>query len=84
LAGYVATWFGALQVAPASVVTSVLVLGAVVTGVLNALDRGVFPAPTTLGGYTCILVGVGIAAVWKVRTSQPSPAARPVPVDDAA
>ena len=32
LAAYVATWFGALRSAPASVVTSVLVLGAVVTG----------------------------------------------------
>ena len=35
LAAYVATWFGALRRAPASIVTSVLVVGAVVTGALT-------------------------------------------------
>jgi drug/metabolite transporter (DMT)-like permease len=82
LAGYVATWFGALRLAPASVVTSVLVLGAVVTGALSALDRGAVPAPTTLGGYACILVGVGIAAVWRSRMTRPSMAVQPVALTD--
>jgi drug/metabolite transporter (DMT)-like permease len=35
LLGYVATWYGSLQYAPATVVTSILVLGAVITGLLS-------------------------------------------------
>ena len=46
LAGYVATWFAALRRAPATVVTSVLVLGAVVTGALTAATKGTAPSPT--------------------------------------
>jgi drug/metabolite transporter (DMT)-like permease len=82
LAGYVATWFGALRLAPASMVTSVLVLGAVVTGTLSALDKGALPTVTTLGGYTCILVGVAIAAVWWGRASERSPMPQTVAVSD--
>ncbi|HLA16916.1 MAG TPA: DMT family transporter [Candidatus Limnocylindrales bacterium] len=50
LFGYVATWYGALQRAPASTVTSVLVGGAVVTGLLAAASNGSLPAaPQTVG-----------------------------------
>lgn len=84
LAGYVATWFGALRLAPASTVTSVLVLGAVVTATLSALDKGTLPTATTLGGYTCIMVGVAIAAIWRSRASGPSPVPETLAVADAS
>jgi hypothetical protein len=51
LAGYVGTWFAALRLAPATVVTSVLVLGAIVTGTLSAVSQGALPAPSGLAGY---------------------------------
>jgi drug/metabolite transporter (DMT)-like permease len=66
LAGYVATWYGALQRASASLVTSVLVLGVVVTTALQAWSSGVAPAPTALAGNGLLLVG-GIAAIVAVR-----------------
>jgi drug/metabolite transporter (DMT)-like permease len=65
LAGYVGTWFAALRRAPASVVTSVLVVGAVVTGALQALSSGTVPAAATSLGYLFMLGGalaLGMAA----------------------
>jgi drug/metabolite transporter (DMT)-like permease len=51
LAAYVGTWFAALSRAPASAVASVLVLGAVITTLLQALSNGVMPtAGAALGG----------------------------------
>jgi len=64
LAGYVATWFAALQRAPASVVTSVLVLGAVVTGTLTAVSKGAPPSATVVGGYVMIVVAAALIAAW--------------------
>jgi drug/metabolite transporter (DMT)-like permease len=55
LAGYVATWFAALRRAPATVVTSVLVIGAVVTGMLTAATKGVPPGPSVVLGYALII-----------------------------
>jgi drug/metabolite transporter (DMT)-like permease len=55
LAGYVATWYGALKRAPASVVTSVLVLGAVVTGGLTTLTGANAPSPAVITGYLLIV-----------------------------
>ncbi len=55
LAAYVATWFAALERAPASVVTSVLVLGAVVTGLLTSASRGAAPGPAVVVGYALIV-----------------------------
>jgi drug/metabolite transporter (DMT)-like permease len=75
LAGYVATWFGALQRAPASVVTSVLVLGAVITGTLSALSRGAAPTASVVGGYVLIVSAIVLIAWWThraVRRSDPT------------
>ena len=75
LAGYVATWFGALQRAPASIVTSVLVIGAVVTGTLTAVTKGAAPAPTVVGGYV-LIVGAALAlAGWSLRATRRAAAA---------
>lgn len=60
LAGYVATWFAALREAKASVVTSVLVAAAVVTGVLSAASKGSAPDPVVVGGYLLIVVAVAL------------------------
>jgi drug/metabolite transporter (DMT)-like permease len=75
LAGYVGTWFAALRFAPASVVTSVLVLGAPITATLSALNSGTVPQALPLAGYVLIVVGVGaLAFVASRRTAQPQTA----------
>jgi drug/metabolite transporter (DMT)-like permease len=58
LAGYVATWFAALRLAPATTVTSVLVAAAVVTGVLTAASKGTTPDMAVIVGYGLILAAV--------------------------
>jgi drug/metabolite transporter (DMT)-like permease len=76
LAGYVATWFGALSRAPATVVTSVLVIGAPITAVLAGIAGGVVPTSSQLAGYALILLAVGASFVipaWRHK-----PAAEPV------
>jgi drug/metabolite transporter (DMT)-like permease len=60
LAGYVATWFAALQRAPASVVTSALVPGAVVTGALTAVSKGTAPSATVVVGYLLIVAAAAL------------------------
>jgi drug/metabolite transporter (DMT)-like permease len=60
LAGYVATWYAALREAPAVVVTSVLVVAAVITGVLSGLSRGAAPDPLVIGGYLLVVGGAGV------------------------
>jgi drug/metabolite transporter (DMT)-like permease len=70
LAGYVGTWFAALKRAPASVVASVLVLGAVVTGALTAISAGAPPSPTIIGGYILIVTAAGMIAAWSVRAAR--------------
>jgi drug/metabolite transporter (DMT)-like permease len=62
LVGYVLTWFGALKRAPATSVTSVLVLGAVITTILQSWSAGSLPAPTATTGNLLLVAG-GIAAV---------------------
>ena len=63
LLGYVTTWYAALQRAPASLVTTVLVGGAMITAVLASLRTGQLPAPAVETGL--VLLGVAIAvAVW--------------------
>jgi drug/metabolite transporter (DMT)-like permease len=75
LAGYVGTWFAALRFAPASVVTSVLVLGAPITATLSSLNSGAIPQALPLAGYVLIVVGVGaLALVATRRTAQPQTA----------
>jgi drug/metabolite transporter (DMT)-like permease len=64
LAGYVATWFAALKRAPASVVTSVLVLGAPITAALQAIANGAAPAPgAVLGQLLIVVAALGLAAL---------------------
>jgi drug/metabolite transporter (DMT)-like permease len=70
LAGYVAAWFAALRRAPASVVASVLVLGAVVTGALTAVSKGAAPNPAVVGGYILIVVAAGAIAAWSIRSAR--------------
>jgi len=70
LAAYVGTWFAALQRAPASVVTSVLVLGAVVTGILSAVSKGAAPGPSVVGGYLLILGAAGVIIVSTRRAAR--------------
>lgn len=71
LAGYVATWYAALDRAQAVDVTAVLVFGAVVT---TALDAGVHDAPLDLAGLALIAVGVAIVAIRAVRPAEPATA----------
>jgi drug/metabolite transporter (DMT)-like permease len=72
LAGYVATWFSALRRAPASVVTSVLVVGAVITGVLTSVAKGIYPNPTVVGGYVLIVAAAAALGWWSIRTARRS------------
>jgi drug/metabolite transporter (DMT)-like permease len=60
LAAFVGCWYTALSMAPAVDVTAVLVLGAVVTGLLDTGLRGV-PVTTDSIGY--VLIAVGVAAI---------------------
>ena len=64
LAGYVASWFAALKFAPATTVTSVLVVAAVVTGVLTALNKGAAPDPRVIAGYLLIIAGTALVALF--------------------
>ena len=86
LAGYVGTWFAALQRAPASVVTSVLVPGAVVTGVLNAASNGAAPSPTVVLGYLLIIAAASLVAVSALRAASLVAASggRPTPITAVA
>jgi drug/metabolite transporter (DMT)-like permease len=63
LAAYVGTWFAALRRAPASVVTSVLVVGAVVTGLLTTATKGTVPSPVVVVGYVLIVAATALLAV---------------------
>lgn len=80
LAGYIGAWFAALRRAPATVVTSVLVGGAVITGALQALARGGPPTVDLVSGYVLIVAAVGLTALLAVRarplSGRPATAAR--------
>lgn len=80
LAGYVATWFAALQRAPASLVTAILVLGAPVTAGIQALQTGTIPAAPVLTGQVLVLLAGGALALGTLRRWRPAP----VPVARAA
>jgi drug/metabolite transporter (DMT)-like permease len=67
LAGYVTAWFGALRRAPATVVTSVLVGAAVITGVLQAVAKGGAPTIDVVAGYLLIAGAVGLIAWLAAR-----------------
>jgi drug/metabolite transporter (DMT)-like permease len=57
LSGYVATWYAALQRAPATAVTAVLTLGAPLTAGLQLVGNGQAPAPGVAIGYGLCLLG---------------------------
>ena len=70
LAGYVTTWFGALRLAPATTVTSILVAGAVGTGVLSSVSSGTAPDPRVVLGYLLIVGAVALVVVNAGRFSR--------------
>jgi drug/metabolite transporter (DMT)-like permease len=74
LGGYVATWFGALRRAPASVVTAVLVLGAPVTATLAAIQAGGVVVGPAIGGQALVLLAGGLIALLGLRSPAASPA----------
>jgi drug/metabolite transporter (DMT)-like permease len=74
LAGYVATWYGALQRAPAAVVAAVLTLGAPITAGLQAISTGSVPAAAPLAGYLLSLLVAGGLSVAMLRRFEPAPA----------
>lgn len=71
LIGYVGTWYAALQRAPASAVTAILVLGAPVTAVIQALSTGTVPAVPAIAGHALLLAGVAIVALRVLRRPGP-------------
>ena len=80
LSGYVGTWFAALQRAPASLVTAILVLGAPVTAALQALQGGSIPATPVLLGQGLVLLAGSMLVLPTLRRWRPVP----VPVGAAA
>jgi drug/metabolite transporter (DMT)-like permease len=70
LAGYVSTWMAALQRAPASAVTAVLVLAAVITTILQALANGTSPAPTSVIGALVLAAGVATVGIISARAPE--------------
>jgi drug/metabolite transporter (DMT)-like permease len=79
LTGYVTTWYAALQRAPATLVTSVLVVGAVVTTSLQALTTGSLPAAPALVGNGLLLAGTAVALLLvRERRTDPRRAVRAV------
>jgi len=67
LAGYVATWYGALQRAPAAMVAAVLTIGAPITAGLQVISTGTIPAPGPLAGYLLMLLAAGGVAFAVLR-----------------
>jgi drug/metabolite transporter (DMT)-like permease len=80
LSGYVATWFAALQRAPASLVTAILVLGAPVTAALQALVTGSLPAAPVLTGQLLILLAGSALVLPMLRLRRRRLEAAPVTV----
>jgi drug/metabolite transporter (DMT)-like permease len=66
LSVFVSVWFAALARAQAIDVASILVLGAVITGVLNVADGGAI-VPVRAVGWILIGVATGVLAVWQAR-----------------
>jgi len=67
LAGYVGTWFSALKLAPATVVTSVLVLAAPITALLDVAINGRVPGTAPLAGYGLITLAAVVLVVAAFR-----------------
>jgi drug/metabolite transporter (DMT)-like permease len=81
LLGYVLTWYHALRLAPATVVASILTIGAPVTAVLNAaLVTHRWPTQPLAGGALLALGGALVAvAAWRAtRALEAAPASTAV------
>ena len=63
---FVLTWYTALSLAPAVDVTAILVLGAVITGLLNTGFRGV-PLTIESTGYVLLALGAVVIAIGRPR-----------------
>lgn len=74
LAGYVGTWFSALRLAPATVVTSVLVLAAPITATLDVVVNGRVPGMAPLAGYVLIFAAAAVLALTTIRSRRAQPA----------
>ena len=68
LAAYTATWLAALRRAEASVVASVLVVGAPITAAISTVVNGTVPAPTVVAGQAVMAVAVVIVAAIALRS----------------
>jgi drug/metabolite transporter (DMT)-like permease len=73
LAGYVATWYRALELAPAVDVTAVLVLAAIITAILNAVVKGVVVTPQAGVGIALLTAGAALIVLPRSRRT-PAPA----------
>jgi len=71
LAGYVGCWYGALARAPATVVTAVLVVGALITAALRAFAGGTLPAQPRLAGLALLALGAVVMAGVALRGRGP-------------
>jgi len=69
LFGYVGTWYAALERAPASLVTAILVVGAPITATLQALQNGALPAMPVLAGQALIGAAAMALAVYAIRAA---------------
>jgi drug/metabolite transporter (DMT)-like permease len=69
LFGYVTTWYAALQRAPATAVTCVLVLGAPITAGLDAIAGHGLPDAEQWAGYAVLVLAV--AAIAALATTGP-------------
>ncbi|TAK00781.1 MAG: DMT family transporter [Chloroflexota bacterium] len=70
LFAYVGTWYAALQRAPASLVTAILVVGAPITAVLQAFQKGALPATPVLAGQLLIGLAAIALAVYAIRAGR--------------
>ena len=71
LLGYVWTWYSALKVAPASLVTSLLTIGAIVTILLTAVVNGQMVTPPQIAALPLLILGAALLVLpsktWQYR-----------------
>jgi drug/metabolite transporter (DMT)-like permease len=79
LSAYVVTWFSSLRRAPASLVTSVLVLGAPITAILQVVASGRMPDLTATLGLALIVGAVAAlaASAWRAGRVESTAATAP-------
>jgi len=60
LFGYVWIWYGAIKAAPATIVTTILTLGAIITVALAAMAEGKFATAPQIASLVLMVLGTGI------------------------